>query len=369
MELVLHIGAHKSGSTAIQRMCTVAEAELVRSGIYYPRGLFPKYPDQHSELAALLRSGSDDDVRSALAEAIRRARGASCTRIFLSGEDFCTKSSDGEVDRLARLVRERFTAARAVLIHRVKKDYLLSHYNHMLRHVPEVIGIEGFKKRVRFNPAAVLARWRKRFGEDNVSVVPYEVPGGAPLLERFFGGVFGFAPPPKALAQCQGVNASLDFVSAIIINEVIKVLPGFDMASINRAYAKSFVSRNQRLPFLEHDLGVLLDQSFSSAEWEVGTGAAASGKEPAPLSAQQAAHYLASLSRFLAVLADAAQDHSGELTRDDVIAAYRILLDRMPENEAVVDYALACGSLRELREAILDSPEYRHKNGPVGNPL
>src|SRR5579864_4643472 len=58
-----------------------------------------------------------------------------------------------------------------------------------------------------------------------------------------------------------------------------------------------------------------------------------------------------------------ASDHPGGLTRDHVVWAYRLLLDRDPENEDVIEPKLA-GSrdTRELRHHLMTSTEFQNKN-------
>jgi FkbM family methyltransferase len=58
-----------------------------------------------------------------------------------------------------------------------------------------------------------------------------------------------------------------------------------------------------------------------------------------------------------------ATDHSGGLTREHVVWAYRLLLDRDPENEDVIGPKLA-GSrdTRELRHHLMTSAEFQSKN-------
>jgi FkbM family methyltransferase len=58
-----------------------------------------------------------------------------------------------------------------------------------------------------------------------------------------------------------------------------------------------------------------------------------------------------------------ASDHPGGLTRDHVVWAYRLLLDRDPENDDVIGPKLA-GSrdTRELRHHLITSAEFREKN-------
>src|SRR4051794_20373597 len=60
---------------------------------------------------------------------------------------------------------------------------------------------------------------------------------------------------------------------------------------------------------------------------------------------------------------DTNEQHPGGLTRDHVVWAYRLLLDRDPENEEVIGPKLA-GSrdTRDLRNHLLTSAEFRDKN-------
>src|SRR6058998_3701538 len=57
------------------------------------------------------------------------------------------------------------------------------------------------------------------------------------------------------------------------------------------------------------------------------------------------------------------QTEAGALTREHVVWAYRLLLDREPENDAVIGPKLA-GSrdTRELRHHLMTSAEFQQKN-------
>src|SRR3954469_6119476 len=58
-----------------------------------------------------------------------------------------------------------------------------------------------------------------------------------------------------------------------------------------------------------------------------------------------------------------ANSHPGGLTRDHVVWAYRLLLDRDPENEDVIGPKLAGSrSTAELRHHLITSAEFRAKN-------
>jgi FkbM family methyltransferase len=59
---------------------------------------------------------------------------------------------------------------------------------------------------------------------------------------------------------------------------------------------------------------------------------------------------------------------SGRLSRDHVVWAYRLLLDRDPESEQAIEPKLrAWGTTRELRTDIMSSEEYRVKNPDVAH--
>lgn len=51
------------------------------------------------------------------------------------------------------------------------------------------------------------------------------------------------------------------------------------------------------------------------------------------------------------------------VTRDDVICAYRYLLNRDPENEAAIDGHREAVDWRQLRQSFMGSDEYRYSNG------
>ena len=56
-------------------------------------------------------------------------------------------------------------------------------------------------------------------------------------------------------------------------------------------------------------------------------------------------------------------EHPGGLTRDHVVWAYRLLLDRDPENEDVIGPKLAGSrNTAELRHHLITSAEFREKN-------
>lgn len=66
-----------------------------------------------------------------------------------------------------------------------------------------------------------------------------------------------------------------------------------------------------------------------------------------------------------AALPEPVQDSSGPLTKDDVFWAFRYLLGRDPENEAVVEEHRALGSYAALRAQIMASKEFQRSVRPA----
>ncbi len=299
MKLTIHIGSHKAGSTAIQKFCSVACDELAAKNVFYPVGLFPRYAAQHSELAALTRANADASLDAIMRQVAELSSKAGQSGVFLSGEDMCGCGSS-DIERLHRAAVQHFEEVRIVLVLRSKYRYLISHYNHYLRHTKQPIGVTDFCRQMRFNPSQVLQNWQKHFGRENVLVVPYEAADGRPFLSRFFETVFDLSPSEAAIAKCRGVNASFDLVSALIVNEVLKCLDGFDLNKVNVAYLKTFANSRATLPLLEGDIGRFLSSNYPDKDWDIGSlDLLRVPDSPAPLTNAEAAAYLEVLERFI----------------------------------------------------------------------
>ena len=369
MRLTLHIGSHKAGSTAIQKFCAISPNALAEKSVLYPTGLFQRYPEQHSELAGLLRPDASAALADVLSEVAKRSKAAGRQHVFLSGEDLCAATTDASLERLRAAAARHFSEIVIVIVLRAKLDYLMSHYNFFLRHAPESVGMAEFRQSIVFNPLETVALWGRVFGPGNVRIIPYDAADGRTLLVRFFGELFSVKPSAEALAKCTGVNSSFDMISAFLFNDVLKAVPSVDRDMVNRAYMEAFGKVTHHLPFLEADLATYLDSAWPDEEWSV---APENKRRSAVAIGESAAKaYLTGLARFVdhlqqlssASSADGGAGAAGPRpTRQQIIDAYRILLDREPENEVVIKRAGGYKTVAALRSAILSSTEYRRKN-------
>lgn len=196
-ELVLHIGAPKTGSSAIQRHCCLHAAALRDAGLHYP----PHPLDAngvsggHGELFGLLLGGQAAAARRALACHLADARRAGC-RLVLSAE--------GIFAQAAAIVPALPTRrCHVVCLVRHPLDAIASHHNQGIkRHFgtgPLVQAAEALVTRAHVNPTlsgGALLDWLRSCGRERMTVLPYIVDGRPVDAVASFLAVFGLSAPP-----------------------------------------------------------------------------------------------------------------------------------------------------------------------------
>jgi len=211
--LVIHIGAHKTGSTAIQMACVREWRALLAQGIYYPKDLFPNYPDQQSELAHWCREGRESQVRKAIKSIAKAAADHGASRIFLSGEEFWTLDEEN-VLKLLSIMRRYFSKISYVAILRNREEYLLSNFKHHLRYSPSCSELE-YVNNIPNNPESVLKIWDRSAVNDKI-VLDYDKLRDN-LVPKFLKKILGFST--KLNDQ---ENFSLDILTLQIYNIFLK---------------------------------------------------------------------------------------------------------------------------------------------------
>ncbi len=213
MKLVVHIGAHKTGSTSIQDYCYLNHVRLLQEGIYYPTGFFHQFPRQHSELMRLVAKDSMAAVNEFIEHAVTTASANNAETVFISGEDL---SALGPVQarRMQSACSKFFDSTSIILLVRNKKDYLYSSYKHNLLYGPPTGEID-FVRRQKFSPKECINAWT---GIDKVTtrVFSYETMK-SDLLACFFKEVFGIAVSDNIKS-----NRSLDYLTLLIMNSFLK---------------------------------------------------------------------------------------------------------------------------------------------------
>lgn len=207
-KFILHIGAHKTGTTTLQRVFSANRESLAKAGIWYPNysEIFPLKTNHyaHHDLAkGLMGEGNrfnPDEVAEFFELLGQETKKRDwCHTVFLSAEPFLRgkiKRGDGvnpsvQFQRhLAELVS--FSDTEVVLVLRNYVDYLESLYGEQLSATRYKNSIYEFQETLfeRFEYRKIIESWEENFGP--VKPLVYEKLGnGENLVNSFCSKVFG----------------------------------------------------------------------------------------------------------------------------------------------------------------------------------
>ena len=213
LNLVIHIGGHKTGSTAIQDTALENSRKLAANGIFYPAQRAYFRHAQHSRLAELLKNGRLKQVSRFLDSASSEARLIGAVTVFLSGEELWTLSSRS-VARLREIAEQKFQSIRIISVVRNERDRILSNYKHFLRHDSSrsITQFVHDNRRI-MRPAGEI--WAKEFPHD-LTVLQYDEISDN-LVPAFFEKALGceIGCNPRS-------NVSFDMLTLAINNTFIK---------------------------------------------------------------------------------------------------------------------------------------------------
>lgn len=215
--LVLHIGAPKTGSSAIQRHCQRHAAALRADGFHYP-----SHPCDDNGISGGhggLFTGDAHSVREALADRFAAARDAGC-RLLLSAEG----TFAGAADVVPALPTAAF---HVVCLLRHPVDAIASHHN---QGVKRHFGTQSLAQAAAaivdgrvVNPSlsgSVLFDWLRHCGRERMTVLPYVEDGAAVDAIARFRAALGL--PPAATEE--PVNRSYT-PAATAFRQLVNALP------------------------------------------------------------------------------------------------------------------------------------------------
>lgn len=235
--LYLHVGASKTGTSALQRGLFDSIPELADQGIGVPLRSRPDHVRQVLRpLGWVTASGFTRDVRREQLDQLGRVlRGASGERLLLTCEDLC----EADPERIRALIEVSDRAGqevRVVLTVRGLTSVIPSEWQQFLKH-RMTLDYPTFLKRVRQRTGrwakhfwvrqdlvATCTRWADVVGRDRIDVVVTPDRTADPTgLYRMFGQVVGFDPHTLSWPE-RNVNASWGYVEAEVYRRANEAL-------------------------------------------------------------------------------------------------------------------------------------------------
>jgi hypothetical protein len=191
LDLYLHIGTEKTGTTSLQQFLKKNRDILASNGILYPSS---PGKSNHTALAIAaladfrrvpLRSmagvTTDEELRAfranLRANLAAELQGSACGKVIMSNEHCSTQlKTDQEVEYLRNLLSEFFSNIYIVVYIRRQDDYLLSSYStHVKNGVTEPASLPADEKKLsRYDHWELLSRWARVFGRDRIICRKYE---------------------------------------------------------------------------------------------------------------------------------------------------------------------------------------------------
>jgi hypothetical protein len=231
--LYVHIGASKTGTSALQRGLFGSADQLERQGIGLPlAGRYEHVQQLLRPLGWLTAAGFVDPVEPGrldrLTGRLRRVRGE---RALLTCEDLC-EADPARIELLRQVFEDAGLEPRVVLTLRGLASTIPSEWQQFLKH-RITLDYATFLERVRDrrgrwarhfwtrqDAVAICERWSAGFGVDKLDVIVTPARSRDPEgLYRMFGAVTGF--DPATLSWPRGdVNASWGMVEAEVYRRV-----------------------------------------------------------------------------------------------------------------------------------------------------
>ena len=256
--IFLHIGANKTGSSAIQYFFKMNRQVLIKKGVLYP--VAGCVGNAHYGLSKLLGfvygTPKPVDLMSKqlveLAEAFRDEVGASSAKsVVISSESFVMEKSVEAVQRFF----SGYDVKVVVYVRRHDK-WWPSAYNQAVRMVADPPWGRNFDSYLRFhknkavyqskcNLRHLVERWAMVFGKENMIVRPYETQQNQPGLVSDFMCAIGRPDLGVDLApENQRVNDSVDMNTLFLIDAFQRAKVGPDI----RRRLIEYVMANRKAP-------------------------------------------------------------------------------------------------------------------------
>lgn len=183
----LHIGIHKTGTSAIQNVCRANHQELLKSGILFPRAGFvvkprfhPTATSGHSGLLHFLNAPSAPNQTKAGEALLRQLDSGSWNRLVLSSEALSAPHKRGALESVGWFRQQGFEVKLIAYLRR-QDSWLDSFYRERLKwDVPEHRDARSIDEFWRaqgdpwLNYAARIGDWVALVGREHAEIRSYE---------------------------------------------------------------------------------------------------------------------------------------------------------------------------------------------------
>lgn len=229
-DVVLHVGAPKAGSSAIQRFCQTNPETLKKLGYFYPDHPLDVngVSGGHTQLAGALLNGKIEQANERFKEWLSEAKQNNLC-LLISGE-----SLYGQAKQMSEITSGLDVKVIAFLRHPV--DYLLGNHNQGIKRHMQTRRLEQVLREQAGKPAPHLVglpllNWANAYNDEKCEFLPYRSPsqGGEPIEQRFLQAL-GMSPKESKIVvgEVSVTNRSY-VVSALelkrLLNFILPELP------------------------------------------------------------------------------------------------------------------------------------------------
>ena len=239
--IYVHIGAHKTGTSAIQDFAFDNAAELRRQGYFYPRR--PTYIKGHHPVTWALgvphpRADGSLQPEPVFTAFFNELEKSAASALVLSSEGF---EFLVEPRALRQVTRQHRVVVLAYL--RRQDRYVASMYNHHLR-IPETRyagTIDDFYRDRDLDPRLNYRRWLEpwvhTFGRENVHVRPYDrITRGRTSIVTDFCAMLGIDP-----TGLHGIDRVVNPSLGVYESEALRILNGTDLGRNAHLHGVAFL--------------------------------------------------------------------------------------------------------------------------------
>ncbi len=184
MKIFLHIGTHKTGSTALQSFLHNNRQQLLSKGVYYAETANDL--TGHQSIAWMIRDGEIAQAKDFILQQLSKAQEHNCDSLVLSSEEF---EFTHDVKRVASVLP---LPTEIILFLRRQDDYLESEYGQHLRmynirFTGDIYQFYMYHNLFnRFNYQFIANRWQKHFPKESFHIVNYDEAKKHNIFDTFF---------------------------------------------------------------------------------------------------------------------------------------------------------------------------------------